>query len=483
MVTLSDTAARGTGVTLAAQALRAGLQFASVVVLARLLTPEDFGLVAMVAAVIGIADLVRDFGLSSAAIQAKTLSDAERTNLFWVNLAMGTGCAALVLAARPWIVDLYGEQRLSAIVVVLSSVFVLSGATTQFRADLTRRLRFSALAMTDVLAQASGIAAAVSLAVAGQGLWALVYQQVVTAAVLCASSVYFSRWLPGLPDRNTSLRRFFRFGGGLLGTQAIHYLTKNVDNVALGAVWGAVPLGLYSRAYQLLMMPLSMINAPMTRVALPVLSRVQQDDATFARYLQKAQLVACYLTATLFTVGAGLAAPVVLVLLGEGWAPVAPIFAVLAIGGVFRSVSQISYWIYLARARTGAQLRMYLSIGPVMVLLILAGVPWGPIGVAVGHSVAHLVQWVVALVHAGRAADVDVRPLFRTATRSVLLVSAPCGLVAHTAVYLPVPALVQLLAGVLMAGAYVLLAAWLLPWVRADVASMADFGRRVLRRS
>lgn len=480
---LSDAAARGTGVTLAAQLLRAVLQFGSVVVLARLLTPRDFGLVAMVVSVIGVAELLRDFGLSSAAIQSKVLTDDERTNLFWANLALGAACTVAALAATPLIVAGYRQPGLAPIVLVLAWVFIITGANTQFRADLARTMRFAALSGADIVAQVVGITLAVLLAVAGAGLWAIVWQQVSVAVVALAINVWNVRWRPGLPRRGVSLRRFFRFGGGLLGTQLIAYATKNVDNIALGAVWGPSPLGLYSRAYQLLMMPLNQINAPMTNIALPVLSRVQHEEQTFARYLARAQLVACYVTATLFAVSAGLATPIILVLFGARWRGVAPIFAVLAVGGIFRAVAQIAYWIFLARGRTGAQLRQDLVLRPLIVLAILAGLPWGPLGVAVGHSVAFFGYWIATLVHAGRVTGVDTRPLLRNAARSILVVGAPAGVAAHLATLLPLVPVLQLLLGLLAAVAWVLLVAVLLPTVRADTVLLVSFARRAVGRS
>lgn len=480
---LGDTAARGTGMTLLTQGARAVLQFGSVVVLARLLTPDDFGLIAMVTAVIGISDLVRDFGLSSASIQVKSLSDAERSNLFWANLALGLACTLVCAAATPLIVAGYGERRLTPIVLSLAGVFVLSGANTQFRADLTRRLRFTALSVSDVVAQLAGIVVAVAVAELGGGFWAIVLQQVTVAVVALAINVVNAGWLPGRPRRDVPLRRFFRYGGSLLGTQSIYYATKNVDNIALGAFSGAVQLGLYSRAYQLLMTPLNTINAPMTRVALPVLSRLQDDEAAFGSALGKMQIVACYLTATVFAVAAGLSVPLVLVLFGPAWHPVALIFAVLAVGGVFRALSQISYWVYLARGVPGAQLRQFLVTGPIMVLVILAGLPWGPVGVAVGHSVAYFFQWLVSLVHAGRSARVDTRPLLRKAVFAMLVVSAPSGLAAFLGGRVPAAPVVQLLAGCACAAGYVVVAAAVVPPLRADARVVLGFGRRALGRS
>lgn len=479
---LGDAAARGTGVTLATQALRAMLQFGSVVVLARLLDAEDFGLIAMVASVIGVSELIRDFGLSSAAIQVEHLSRAERDNLFWANLVLGAACCLAAILGRDALASFYDDDRLSTITVALACVFVLSGANTQYRTDLTRRLRFGPLAASDILSQALGIAVAISCGLAGLGYWSIVWQQLTVAVASLVVNAVNARWLPALPRRDVSIRRFFRFGSGLLGVQTIGYAIKNVDNIAIGYFSGAAALGLYTRAYQLLMTPLSQINAPMTRVALPVLSRVQSDGPRFESYLAKVQLIACYLTATVFTVSAALAGPLVEVIFGPQWARVAPIFAVLAIGGIFRAISQVAYWIYLARGMPGQQLRLYVVTGPIMIVLIAGGAFWGPLGVATGHSLAYAFSWVASLVHVGRVADVASRPLFLNAARAVLLVSAPCGLAASVALLLPVPALAQVLVGTSLAAAWALVAFVIFGRVRDDFTMIWGFARRAAGR-
>lgn len=479
---LGDRAARGSGIVLGSQALKALLQFGSLIVLARLLSPSDFGLVAMVTSVIGIADLVRDFGLSSAAVQAKTLSSGERTNLFWANCGFGALCTAAVSACTPLIVLAYGRADLTPIVLALAWVFLLSGVNTQFRADLTRSMRFGSLAMSDILSQAIALSVAIVLASNGFGVWSIVVQQICAALIALALNAVSTRWLPGWPKRGVSLRRFFRFGTSLFATQALTYVTKNVDNVALGIVSGPYQLGLYSRAYQLLMAPLNQINAPMTGVALPVLSRVQDDEKRFGRYLTRAQLVACYLTASVFAVSAGVSDPLVRLLFGEIWRPVAPIFAILAVGGVFRSIQQIAYWTYLAKGKTAAQLRMILVTRPIMIAMILAGLPWGPIGVAVGHSVAYFLFWIVSTLHVGRVTGVDGHALIRNAMPAVLLVSAPAGLLAFAATLVPVSLAMKLFLGILAALLYGSLVAVCSRRVRGDLRILVDFMRRALRR-
>lgn len=471
-------AARGTGITLLGQAARAVLQFGATVVFARVLSPSDFGLIAMVAAIIGISEMVRDFGLSSAAIQAKTVSDDERTNLFWLNTALGGACGVVMIAIAPLIVALYGEPRLTWIVVAMSSAFLISGINTQFRADLTRSFRFKALAISDVVGVGGGFALGILFAALGFGYWSIVIQQIATTVFSCVQNAINSAWHPGWPKRRVSVRRFVRFGLGVLGTQSLSYITKNVDNVGVGAVWGAGPLGLYDRAYQLLMTPLNQINAPMTRVALPILSRAK-SDADFARYLEKAQLIGCYLTASVFAVSAGLAVPLVLVLFGPRWSGVSGIFTALAIGGVFRSIAQVSYWIYLAKARTGAQLRMFLATRPIMVVLILAGLPFGPVGVAIGQSAAYLLHWAVSLWRVGAVTGVSTRRLFVNAVRTVFLVSLPSGVAAFLGSLLPVAPILQLVCGTAFAMTYFALLAILLPPVRRDVTTVLSFGSRM----
>ena len=483
MAELSHAAARGAAVTFVSQGARFVLQFGSIIVLARLLTPEAFGLVAMVTAVIGVAELIRDFGLSSAAIQAKDLSDQERTNLFWANVGIGATCALVAFVAAPLIVLLYGDSRVRPIVFALAWLLIVSGVTTQFRAELSRRLRFKALAVVDVFAQMLAIAVAITSAILGAGYWAIVAQQATMVIATCLLSVAFCRWRPRLPRRATSIRRFFRFGGGVLGTQVLGYATNNVDNVGLGAVWGPGPLGVYSRAYQLLMVPINQINDPMTRIVLPILSRVQEDRQTYQRYVAKAQLVGTHVLATAFSLAAALSVPLVAILFGQQWSAVAPIFAVLAVGGIFRGIGLVTYWVFLSRGLAGVQLRMYLLTRPLMMAIILAGLPLGSVGVAAGHSLAFACYWVFSLSYAGRVAGIRAKPLFSSALRSLALISVPAGILAFLATLIVNGAVLQLLVGATVGLSYVGLVLAISPTERRECAQIARLMRQFKGRA
>jgi PST family polysaccharide transporter len=483
MPDLARVAARGAGVTVIAQVARLGLMVAGLVTLSRLLTPSQVGLVAMATSVIGVADIIRDFGLSSAALQAKSLSAAERTNLWWVNLAIGTACAAAAASLAPVIARAYGDPRVESVVLALSVQFVLSGANTQYRVDLARNLRFNALAATDVCAQLLGVAVGIAAAFLGAGYWAIVLQQLTFSAVSTAINVALCRWAPGRPRRGVPMRRFFTFGGSVLGTQVLGYAMNNVDNVAIGAVWGATPLGLYNRAYQLLAVPLTQLNAPLSRVTLPVLSRVQDDAATLQRYTQRFQLVSCYTLGLGFGLAAGLAPPLVLVLFGTQWTAVTPIFVVLAVGSIFKAFDQVPYQVYLAKGLTRQLLKFYLISRPIMLALILAGLPWGPLGVATGHLIAACLHWIVAQRLVSRLAGIDSRPLFLQSARALLLVIAPAALLEQLACHLVTNPLVQIILGVGFASLWVMFLYWRVRVCRRDFDALLTQLRHVISKS
>lgn len=477
---LGQRAARGASTTLAGQALRFFIQFGSLIVLARLLTPQDFGLVAMVTAIVGVAEIVRDFGLSSAAIAAPSLSRGQRNNLFWINTGIGATLALGLAAAAPLLGVIYGDDRVTTIAWVLVGVLVLSGMNTQLRADLSRQLRFAQLAVTDVTAQAVAAAVAIAAAFSGAGYWAVVAQYLTLSSCALLINAIACHWLPGLPDRQAPTRPLLRYGAGVFGTQVIGSVTNNVDNVAIGAVWGPAALGLYSRAYQLLLVPLNQLNAPMTRVVLPTLSRLRDDEATFVRYVRRSQFLGTYLLGIGFAVAAGLAWPITEILFGPGWSGVAPIFAALAVGGIFRALTQVPYWVFLATGATGRQLLLYVWTRPVMIAILLAGLPWGALGVAIGHSVAFGLYWLVSLWRVGAETQLPMGGVAADAARVVGSLAAPAGVLAFAAstasgADVAGGAWTQVALGTLAAASYLGLAVWLAPSVRADV--------RVIRRA
>lgn len=478
---LAASAARGSLVTLAGQVVRIGTQFASIAVLARLLTSVDYGYLALVLAIVGVAELLRDFGLSAAAVQARELSPQQQTNLFWLNTAIGAAASLLVLACSPLVALVYGEPALTAITMALSPIFLLNGMTTQFRARLTRGMRFSRLSLADVAPQVVAFAVAIAVAVSRGDYWALVAQQMVVSVVGLIAAASLSGWWPGLPSRGAPVVTQIRFGRRLLTTNLMTYGVNNAQTLMLGAVWGVGVVGYFSRAYQLMALPLTQIVAPLTRVALPVLSQVHSEPARYARIVARAQLLGLYATGPLFLLCCILAEPLIGIALGGRWSDSVAIFSVLALGGAFRAMSQLAYWIFLSSDNTASQLRFNAAAYPVMVALMAAGLPWQGVGVAVGHTVGYALYWPLSLLAACRAAGMAFRPLAVTALRVGATVGLGVVAVSWAVTRIGWGDVTTVAVAVLAAGGYVAAAIAVLPSARADFATLADFARGARR--
>ena len=478
--TLGARSARGAAVTLSAQLVRIIIQLGSVVTLARLLTPHDYGLIAMVVAVIGVGEVLRDFGLSSAAIQSPELSLAQRNNLFWINTGIGAVLSIVVFFCADLLATIYHQPDLVPISRALSITFLFSGLATQYRADLTRRMKFSKLAAADVTSPAAALAAAISAALLGWGYWALVAQQLVMAIVLLAMLAYGARWIPGLPKRGVPMRAFLTFGGNLVGAQLVGYVSNNVDSVLIGVRFGAGPLGVYTRAFQLLMTPLNQLRTPLTTVALPALSRITAELRRFGDFICQGQLALGY------TIVAGLGLivaapePIVDILLGQQWLSAAPILRLFAIAGIFQTLAFVGYWVYISRGLTRDLFRYSILSAAIKVTCIVVGSTWGVTGVAIGYAIAPALSWPISLWWLSRIAVLPIGRLYAGAGRilGLVAVAATAGAIAATTLS-PLGHVLQILAAVISGIAVYVLAALVLRPIRRDLAVVIRMVRMI----
>lgn len=469
---LGRAAVRGAATSMLGQAGRVVVQMVGVAILARLLGPAEYGLIAMVMVVIGVGELFRDLGLSSAAIQAPTLSRAQRDALTWINTAIGCLLGVLLAVSGPLIAAVYDQPLLPPLCAILGLTFLANGAATQYRAGLMRDLRFGALAVIDVVSPAVALVVAVVLAARGWGAWALAIQQVVAAVLMLVLVAIVSGWLPRRVPRDVELRGFLSFGGHLLVSQLVGYVANNVDTFIVGYRFGTGPLGLYSRAFQLLMQPYNQVRTPLTRVALPVFSRLGDDEDAYRRFLVRGQLCLGYTLVLGLALTAACAYPVTVMMLGEQWVEAAPLLALFAIAGAFDTLALVGYWVYLSRGLTRDLARWSWIAAAIKVACIVVGSQWGVLGVAVGYAAAPLVSWPFSLAFLASRTPLPLRELYGGALR-IVAVTGVVGAGAWAAVTLSggQPAPVQLALGVAaaaVAAALTLVA----PRVRRDVAAV-----------
>jgi O-antigen/teichoic acid export membrane protein len=393
---LSDDAAHGIGrrtangalITLAAQAAAFVLRTGSMVVLARLILPRDFGLVAMVTAFTGFLGLLRDGGLPMAAVQRPTITHDQMSTLFWINVAIG-GCLALLCGlAAPMLVRFYGEPRLFWISPVLGLAFVFNGASIQHRALLQRALRFRLLAAIDLGSLALSTGLAIGAAVAGAGYWAIVVMTVVLPAVGAVGAWVTTQWVPGPPRRGSGVRSMLWFGGTVTLNTIFVYVAYNTDKVLLGRVWGAEALGIYGRAYQLINIPLDNLNASLGLVAFPALARLQDNRARMREYFLKGYSSFHCVILPLIAVSLLFADDIVRVLLGPRWSAAVIIFRLLAPTVLAFALINPLGWLLLASGHALRSLKIALFLVPVVITGYSLGLAYGAQGVALGFSVA-----------------------------------------------------------------------------------------------
>src|ERR1700722_13587483 len=406
---LKGKSVRGGAVTLLGQGLSFALQIGSTVVLARLLTPADYGLQGMVYTLTGFFSLFKDAGLSVATVQRETLTHEQASTLFWINTALGALLTAMVAASAPLLVMFYKEPRLLWVTVASASVFLLNGLTIQHRALLNRSMRFTAISGIDLGSALVGTGVGIYMAAHGYRYWSLVGVSVSGSTMSAAMHFILVRWLPGKPVRGSGIRSMVRFGSTVTLNSLIVYLGYNAEKILLGRFWGVGPLGIYSRAYSLANLPVQQFIGSVGAVAFPLLSRVQSDADRLRRTFMKCHSMVVSLIIPAVIACSLFADEIIATLLGPKWNGVSPVVRLLTPTVlVFALINPFS-WFLRATGRVRRSLNIALLIAPVVILGILVGLPYGPTGVAMGYSGAMFILWVPSVGWAKHRTGITTR--------------------------------------------------------------------------
>lgn len=446
VVDLKHTTARGGLISLAGQGGIVLIRTGSMVLLARLVTPEEFGLVGMVTAFTGFLGMFRDAGLSLASVQHSTVTREQTSALFWINLAMGSLLALVCLLAAPALTSFYHEPRLQWITPALGVGFLFYGASAQHRASLQRNLRFGTLVATEVLSLLVATIAGVLCALAGWGTWALVVLAVTSPAVAACGVWWTAGWWPDRPARARGLGGMLRFGGTVTLNSLIAYLVYNTEKVLLGRFLGAEVLGIYGRAYHLLSLPSENLNCVMGAVMFPALSRVQHDPPRLRRYFCASYSLFLAVVVPLTLACALFADDIVLVLLGARWHEVAGVFRLLTPTMLVFALVNPFTALMQASGRALRSLKIAFFIAPTVVAGYLCGLPHGGPGVALGFSAAMVALVLPILYWARRDTLISASDIARAALYPLLasLAAAAVVVAAWQPLAVVTPALVRL---------------------------------------
>jgi len=375
------------------------IQICSIVVLSRLLSPDDFGVIAMVTAITAFMGLFRDMGLSAASIQKGDLSIEHTNALFWLNVAAGSILTLVTMATSPLIAWFYDRPELIPATILLATTFFISSVGAQHSALMQRELRFAPKVIADIGGALLTLLVSVTLALLGYGFWSLAWGTV--AGALVTTALYFkgSDFRPFRPQRVEGIRQLLGFGANVTAFELVNYFHRNLDSVLIGRVWGAEALGHYSRAYQMMMLPITSLRAPINAIAFPVLSRLQHNPPEFRRYYCRIASFLAFLSMPLMAFLVINAENVVTISLGSSWIAVAPIFALLGITGFIQPVASLRGLVLLSLGQT----RRYLAWGIVNAVVVsiafVIGVQWGPTGVALAYAIANYLVLYPSLVY------------------------------------------------------------------------------------
>lgn len=410
------------------------IQVLALLVLARLLVPADFGLLAMVMAVIGVANIFRDLGLSAATIRAPEITPSQASTLFLINVGFGALMTLAVSAAAPLLAAFYDDPRVVPVTLVLAWTFFLSGLGTQHHALLRRQLKFTTLAWINFAAVAIGQASAVILALAGYGYWALVAAMLITNIAKTIIVWLAYPWRPGRPHFDPEVRSMISFGGYLVAFTLLGYFAANAHNVVIGWQYGATDVGYYSRAFTILTLLLGYVLAPLDIVAPAALARMLDDPPNYNETYLHTVAMMLLVTAPIGFVCIVGGQDIVAVILGGQWGPSVVILQILALAAVPQTLCSSSGWLYLSHGDTRRMMQWGFGGWGTLIVLLIAGTAFGIRGVATAYTAGMFLLLYPCMLMAFRNTTLRLSDLNATARPIVLaaiLAAAPMWLLQH----------------------------------------------------
>lgn len=408
----------GAVVTTLSQGSQFCITIGSTVLLARLLSPSEFGLLGIVLTIMGFLNTLKDAGLTTVTVQTPQISHAQVSNLFWINLAIGAVSTVLLILGAPAISWFFHDERLLQVAFALSLTFLFNGACVQHLALLSRALRFRTIAFIQIVSQLFSAVAGILLAYANYGYWALVAMQLLQPILTLVLSWHCARWSPQLPTRGSNIRGLIGFGANLTAASLFYSFAANADNLLIGRFFGPDAIGLYTRAAALVRRPLQQFLSPINAVFLPVFSRLHVESDRYRRVFllvfEGSFIIWFLLTPILFV----LAQPIVSVLLGAQWMEAVPIFAAFAISAIYYPSAHICCWLFESQGRGRDSLHTSILISGLLLGGCLLGLPYGARGVAIAHAIINLTLQLPAYYYlAGRSGPVSTADLWRSFLR------------------------------------------------------------------
>ncbi len=413
---------KGGGVTILVQIVLLFVQIVTTSLLAHILSPADFGLVALAAAFTSFIIIFKDMGLSMATIQREKLTHNQVSNLFWVNIGVSFVLALIVVAISPLLAIFYENDKLTGILMVSGLSLIIGGFTVQHQALIRREMRFEVLALIDVGSRILGSTISILWAYYTKSYWSLVFMPIMSAFLYCIGVWLACNWRPSRFIRNSGTMELIHFGKNMTHYGIVNYFARNADNLILGKMAGTIQLGYYSRCYSLMLLPIGQLVAPLTGVFVSALSRLQDDEEQYNKYYSRILNILTIVSFTMVSTMFILSAEIIDVFLGVQWEDAKLIFFILCFAALWQPILSTTGWVYTSLNRTKRFVKWgYInSIG--LIITFIIGSFWGAVGLAIAYSIYMWLIVIPTLLFAYKGTPIKIVPILKEILPSLLFV-------------------------------------------------------------
>lgn len=381
-------------------------------ILTRLITPSEFGILGMVTIGIGFLNVIKDFGFGAALVQKKEVDDDEYSTVFWINIIIGVLLTAVVFEAAPLISSYFNEPRVGDVTKALSFTFIINSIGVVWNNKLIKAIAFKQIFYRSFLSTGLGGFIAVIFAFKGYGVWALVIQTYLTLIFNTILNFLHVKWIPRFIIKKEYFSDLKKFGLPLFADQSINYWVRNVDNLLVGRYLGKDPLAYYSKAYALMLLPVRQLTGTLTKVLFPSFSIIQDDKEQIATIYLKISRVIAFVAFPMMLCLSALAEPLILIVYGDKWLEVVPLFKVLSILGMFQAIATLSGNIYMALGETKKMFQLGLISKVLMISGIVGGLFLGGLmGMVYGYCITSGLAFFIETYNLGKLINLKLRAI------------------------------------------------------------------------
>lgn len=425
------------------------IQFVLTIILARLISPAEFGLIAMLGIFMQVAQSFVDSGFSNALIQKKNRSEIDFSTVFYFNCAISIVTYIVLYISAPYIAQFYNEPILENVCKWIGVNLIIQGIAVVQVAKLTINLNFKTQAKASLVAITISGVLGVSLAYNGYGVWALVTQSLVNSLINTLLLFLFTKWKPTLEFSLSSLKSMFAFGSKLLFSGLLHTIYTNMYSLVIGKKYNAIDVGYYNQSSQIARFPSVSLMAIITRALYPIQCQNQDNyqllQQSFIKYLK----MSCFLVFTIMTGIATLSEPLIIFLLTKKWAPIAPILSILCIGYMFTSVTVLNNQILNVRGRSDLYLKVEIIKKIVGVIILLTTIPWGLTIICLGILLYNICDMLMVIYYSKKIIHIGYIKQVKAIT-PISITILITGLLTYTYVALVDNLYIQLFGGMLL---------------------------------